>query len=78
MNFGLKKGLFLRGFLKFRLGAAGNLAPSYPLHTITTSPRDVGAQANYMFSESTYQELFKKYNFIGTVTPLREVTEVSS
>ena len=41
--FGLKKGLFLRGFLKSRLGSAGNLAPPYPLHTITTLSRDVGA-----------------------------------
>ena len=71
-------GLFLRGFLRSRLGSAGNFAPPYPLHTITTLPRDVGAQANYMFLESTYQELFKKYNFVGPVTPLGKVTEVSS
>ena len=31
-----------------------------------------------MFLESTYQELFKKYNFVGPVTPVGKVTEVSS
>ena len=71
-------GLFLRGSPKSRSGSGGNLAPSYPLHTVTTSSRVIGAYENYMFLKRAYQELFKKYNFVGAVSPVEKVTGVIS
>ena len=76
--FGFILGLFLRGSLKSRSGSGGNLAPSYPLHTVTTSSRDIGAYENYMFLKRAYQELFKKYNFVGAMSPVEKVTGVTS
>ena len=81
-GFRCQKGSFLTWVSEIPYGVkqfTDSYLPEYcHLHTIITSSRDVDAYENYMFLKSTYRELFKKYNFVGAVSPVEKVTGVIS